>query len=105
MRPAPRTRWVSVIVIRLLKRSPTATSSNHRPAPCIDASRPPLRGVLAEFFFERRHHAYERAIDQRLGFDQPGAIVAEAIGELVGGKRHRLLALPVGEQVCPAQRA
>jgi hypothetical protein len=39
-----------------------------------------LGRLLAESLFERRHHADERAVDQRLRLHEPGAIVAKTIG-------------------------
>src|SRR2546426_11806896 len=68
-------------------------------------AQPGLCRLLAESLFERRHHADECAIDQRLRLDKSGTIVAETVGELVGGERHRLLALPVGEKIRAPQRA
>src|SRR2546428_9320655 len=77
---------------------------------CASARRAALSGLRrvyfgAELLLQRLDHAREGAIDQRLGFDQPRAIGAEALRELVRGERYRLLTLPVGEQIRAAQRA
>src|SRR5512143_49048 len=58
-----------------------------------------------ELLVDLLHHRAERAVDQRLGLDQPRAVGAEALGELVGRHRQRLLALAVGEEIRAAQWA
>src|SRR4051794_10667004 len=64
-----------------------------------------LTRLDGKIFRERRHHATERAVDERRRFDEASAIRAEAVGKLLGIHGERLQPLPVGEQVGAAERA
>src|SRR5215471_19931864 len=83
------------------RRSLAAASATHRgPMPLVDGL-----GFVAELLVDLRQHARERAVDQRLGFDEARAIGAEAVGQLFRSHRERLLSLPVREEIRAAQRA
>src|SRR5262249_55116638 len=106
--PAPTPRRRSTLErrwCRSIRDSSTADRSWSRKSRGRSRNVRRLRRFLAELLLERVHHAHERAVDQRLGLDQPRAVLAEPIGELVGRERDRLLPLAVGEQIGAAKRA